>query len=141
MGVRLPGGIEILQQERHEAHDGPNQIVEIMGNSAGQPPDGLHLLGLSKLLFAPQQRFLACPVPRAGFAQEIAQPQDRLALPCRGDLLGLREVGGNERLGRQQVLRLYPVAQHQPWIEFGKQRPRHGANAASSAGRISWTPA
>ncbi len=44
------------------------------------------------------------------------------------------EIGLHERLARLKVPGLYSVAQHQPTIELGQQRPRHGADATGGAG-------
>ena len=55
------------------------------------------------------------------------------ALYGRCDLVGLGEVGGDEGLARQQVLRRRLVAQHQAGIERRQQRADHGADAARRA--------
>ena len=52
----------------------------------------------------------------------------------RRHLIRLGEIGRNERLVRLQIRGLDPVAQHQPRIEPGQQRPGHGADAAGGAG-------
>ena len=44
-------GADALQQKLAVAGDHHQQIVEVVGNAAGQAADGFHLLGLAKLLF------------------------------------------------------------------------------------------
>ncbi len=58
----------------------------------------------------------------------------RAPLTSAATCVGLGEVGLHEGLAGLQVLRLHPVAQHQPGIELGQQWPRHGADAAGGAG-------
>ena len=38
------------QQQLRKPHDYGQQVVEVMGNPSGKSSDGLHLLGLEKLL-------------------------------------------------------------------------------------------
>ena len=51
--VALP---HLLQQEVAVAEDGGEQVVEVVGDPAGELADGLHLLGLAELLLAPAER-------------------------------------------------------------------------------------
>jgi hypothetical protein len=44
-------GFHAAEQEFTLAEDDGEEIVEVVGNAAGQPPDGLHLLGVAKLCF------------------------------------------------------------------------------------------
>jgi hypothetical protein len=48
--LRQPAALRhAAEHEVAEALDDGDQVVEIMGDAAGEPPDGLHLLGLSEL--------------------------------------------------------------------------------------------
>ena len=44
-------GADALQQKLAVSRDHHQQIIEVMGNAAGQTADRFHLLGLPKLLF------------------------------------------------------------------------------------------
>ena len=39
-------------QQAAVADDGREQVVEVVSDAAGEPPDGLHFLRLAKMLFA-----------------------------------------------------------------------------------------
>ena len=49
---RGSSGAELAEQQLAVAHDDGQQVVEVVGDAAGQPAHRLHLLGLPQLLFA-----------------------------------------------------------------------------------------
>ena len=77
--------LEIHAREFHVAEDGGQDIVEIVGDAAGQGADGLHLLGLDQLLF---QLGLAFFGPNLGRdIEEDASQQVPLAVMLDGEFV------------------------------------------------------
>ncbi len=52
-------GSQFVQQQIAVARDRGQQVVEVVGDSAGKTTDGLHLLGLAQSLLALTQRFFS----------------------------------------------------------------------------------
>ena len=45
-------GVQVIQEELRSTHDHHEEIVEVVGDPAGQVPDGFHLAGLGQLVLA-----------------------------------------------------------------------------------------
>ena len=55
-------------------HDGRQQVVEIVGHPARQPPDGFHLLGLKELFL----KVGLCSFRPFAFGNVPRNPKDRI---------------------------------------------------------------
>jgi hypothetical protein len=75
-GVAAP---DLVEQEVAVAQDAGEQVVEVVGDAAGQLAHRLHLLGLAELLLAPAERLL-----RRLLLGDIAMEHDRPADLVRG---------------------------------------------------------
>ncbi len=90
---RRIGRLVRVQQEVGRHHDGAEQIVEVVGDIAGKPPDGLHLLLLVDLVL---ERALLRGLERVddrGLAVALASLLDRCDEEAREALAGAVERG------------------------------------------------
>jgi hypothetical protein len=127
--------VELRERELAVAHDRRQQVVEVVGDAAREPPDRLHLLRLAQLLFEPAPLGHVgaegdAPASLALDEKGAVPPADQ---PPLSELRHDRRLDGLRQAVREQVAR---VLLERVVDQLGRQQHLEGAPADHLLGRV-----